>query len=101
MLPLTTVVLVARADETSATSVHTRYNIIRFWRCVVAGMGSCECGLRLAQVIFRVVSLTDTWRPDITNLPEIWGDITRTSNSTLDIDIDICGLNPKEESTSA
>lgn len=57
MLPLSTVVLVARADETSATSVHTRYNIIRFWRSVVAGMGSCECGLRLAPVIFRVVSL--------------------------------------------
>ena len=67
MLPLSTVVLVmhivARADETSATSVHTRYNIIRFWRCVVAGMGSCECGLRLAQVIFRVVSLTTPLAP--------------------------------------
>ena len=50
---LSTVVLVmhivARADETSATifPVHTRYNIIRFWRCVVA-----VSVLRLAPVDF-------------------------------------------------
>ena len=54
MLPLSTVVLVARADETSATSVHTRYKMSSdFGGGLWLVSGSCVLRLHIS-----VVSLT-------------------------------------------